>query len=165
MSEVVEAPATTGLPASNGQAAAIALPGGFRFDQVDARDLIGELELVVQAPALGPLAAFVGTWRGRGFNTIFRPQSQQTPTPLPHPGQGPDDNVLELNLTHESLAFSPSLGSVPNRGMKEGDVFLNGVPYLQTISDVTDPAKPVGIHAEPGLWMCVPPTSEENEQT
>src|SRR5205085_12170676 len=25
--------------------------------------------------------------------------------------------------------------------------------------------QPVGIHVEPGLWMCVPPTLEEAEQT
>jgi hypothetical protein len=143
MSEVVEASPATALPASDGETAAISLREGFRFDQVDARDLSGELQVAAQAPALGPLAEFVGTWRGRGFNTIFRPQSPQTPTPLPHPGVGPNDNVLELNLTHESLAFSPSLGSVPNRGMKEADAFLNRVPYLQTISDITEPAKPV----------------------
>jgi hypothetical protein len=42
------------------------------------------------------------------------------------------DNILELNLTSESLSFSPSLGAVPNRGSNpQGDIFLNGVPYLQ----------------------------------
>src|SRR5436853_2933140 len=140
---------------------AISLPAGFRFDEVLPEQVEERLALP-REPSLGPLAAFVGTWKGNGFNTIFRPNSRQTPTPLPIPER--DDNVLELNLTSERLAFSPSLGSVPNRGMTEADAFLNGVPYLQTISDVTT-EHPVGIHVEPGLWMCVPPTLEEIEQT
>lgn len=107
---------------------------------------------------LGPLAAFKGDFRGKGFNTIFRPQNPTTPTPLPIP-QPSSDNILELNLTEEVLSFSPALGQVPNRGLLQGDIFLNGVPYLQTINDVTDPAKPVGIHLEPGLWIVVPSTT------
>jgi hypothetical protein len=160
MSKVVQAPPATEEQAAQAATASISLPSGFRFNQVVPHDRLGEL--LLQPPSLGPLVAFVGTWVGNGFNTIFRPNSPQTPTPLPVPEGG--DNVLELNLTHESLAFSPSLGSVPNRGMHEADAFLNGVPYLQTISDVTT-GQPIGIHVEPGLWMCVPPTSEENEQT
>ncbi|HEY0938060.1 MAG TPA: hypothetical protein VGD91_30495, partial [Trebonia sp.] len=62
-------------------------------------------------PPLGALAAFTGTFRGKGFNTIFRPESTQTPTKLPV--QVIDDNLLELNLTEETLSFSPQLGSVP----------------------------------------------------
>ena len=57
-------------------------------------------------PSLGPLAAFAGTFKGHGFNTIFRPDSTATPTPLPVPVTG-SDNVLELNLTLETLSFSP----------------------------------------------------------
>ena len=35
--------------------------------------------------------------------------------------------MLELNLTLETLSFSPSLGSVPNRGSgQQGDIFLTG---------------------------------------
>ena len=110
-------------------------------------------------PDLGAIASFTGTFKGAGFSTIFRPQDfAVTPTPLPTPAHGPDDNVLELNLTEESLAFSPALGSIPNRGMVQGDVFLNGIPYLQKINDVSDPAQPVGIHFEPGVWLSVPPT-------
>jgi hypothetical protein len=72
--------------------------------------------------------------------------------------------VLELNLTQETLSFSPSLGSVPNRGSgTQGDIFLNGVPYLQTISDVTVPRQPVGIHFEPGIWLTVPATTDPAE--
>jgi hypothetical protein len=120
-------------------------------------------------PPLGPLAAFAGTFTGRGFNTIFRPNSTATPTQLPSmPPEGPPDNVLELNLTTETLSFSAPLGLVPNRGSgAQPDAQLNGVPYLQTISDVTIPSQPVGIHFEPGLWMHVPATTipEETAET
>ena len=138
--------------------ASIGLPFDFLF---------GELRAEHKAPAapappppLGPLAAFVGAWAGNGFNTIFRPDNTVTPTPLPIPVTPTPDNVLELNLTSESLAFSPSLGSVPNRGSSpQGDIFLNGVPYLQTINDITIHGESVGIHVEPGLWMHVPSTT------
>ena len=100
---------------------------------------------------------------GNGFNTIFRPDNTATPTALPTPVPS-SDNVLELNLTSESLSFSPSLGAVPNRGTTpQGDVFLNGVPYLQTINDITIHGQKTGIHVEPGLWMIVPPTTVPTE--
>jgi len=112
---------------------------------------------------LGPLAAFVGDWVGNGFNTIFRPDNSVTPTPLPNPVPPPPpprDNILELNLTSESLSFSKSLGSVPNRGTTpQGDIFLNGVPYLQSIKDITIHGESVGIHLEPGIWIHVPATN------
>jgi hypothetical protein len=44
----------------------------------------------------------------------------------------------------------------------QGDIFLNGVPYLQAIEDVTTD-KPVGIHLEPGLWMAIPSTKQPDE--
>jgi hypothetical protein len=133
------------------------LPRAFRFGAVrPAPEVFG----APAPPSLGPLAAFVGNWVGNGFNTIFRPDSPVTPTPLPTPAGG--DNVLELNLTSESLSFSPSLGSVPNRGMVQADAFLNGVPYLQAISDVTAGAS-VGIHLEPGLWVIAPSTADPTE--
>jgi hypothetical protein len=138
----------------------IALPPQFVFDQVDPVYI--PTIPPVPPPPLGPLAAFKHAWKGTGFNTIFRPQSTQTPTKLPVPVPG--DNILELNLTRESLVFSPSLGSVPNRGMVQGDIFLNGIPYLQTVSDVTT-GQAVGIHVEPGLWMAVPPTTDPDEPT
>ena len=64
-----------------------------------------------------------------------------------------------MNLTSESLTFSPSLGSPPNRGTAaQPDAFLNGVPYLQTIQDITIRGESVGIHVEPGIWIHVPAT-------
>ena len=104
---------------------ALSLPNSFRFGAVSS--LTAFRTASSSAPSLGPLADFAGTFTGNGFNTIFRPDSAATPTPLPIPVAG-SDNILELNLTSETLSFSKSLGSVPNRGMVQGDIFLNGVP-------------------------------------
>ena len=141
--------------------ASIKLPSDFLFGELRADHKAPPP--AAAAPPLGPLAAFVGDWVGNGFNTIFRPDNSVTPTPLPNPVPPPPpprDNILELNLTSESLSFSPSLGSVPNRGTTpQGDIFLNGVPYLQTINDITIHGESVGIHVEPGIWIHVPATS------
>lgn len=133
---------------------AFSLPAGFEIGQVLTHPAL--------IPGLGPLAAFTGTFAGHGFNTIFRP-NLGSPTSLPVPPVGPADNVLELNLTLEKLSFSTPLRSVPNRGEMQPDIFLNGVPYLQEVTDITNPAAPVGIHLEPGLWMIAPPTSAPEE--
>jgi hypothetical protein len=139
----------------------ISLPSGFEFGEVLPAPRTSGISSPL--PSLGPLAAFVGNWSGSGFNTIFRPDNSQTPTVLPVPVSG-SDNILELNLTSESLSFSPSLGAVPNRGSNpQGDIFLNGVPYLQAINDVTTPGQNTGIHVEPGLWMIVPSTTNPAE--
>ena len=140
---------------------ALSEASGFSFGEVSS--LTAPRTAGPAAPSLGPLTAFAGAFRGSGFNLIFRPDSATTPTPLPKPVTG-SDNVLELNLTLETLSFAKSLGSVPNRGSNaQADIFLNGVPYLQTISDVTIPSQPVGIHFEPGLWMHVPKTTDPAE--
>jgi hypothetical protein len=123
---------------------ALVRAGGFHYGAAYNRTAFEKTSSSV--PSLGPLVNFRGTFVGGGLNTIFRPQSTATPTPLPVPAPG--DNVLELNLTSETLSFSKSLGSVPNRGEVQGDIFLNGVPYLQTINDITIPSQPVGIHFE-----------------
>lgn len=134
------------------------LPSGFTFGEVPSDPTAAGDAAPV--PSLGPLTAFTGTFRGSGFNTIFRPDLG-SPTPLPIP-RNTSDNLLELNLTQETLSFSPSLGDVPNRGEIQKDVHLNGVPYLQVIQDVTIPSQPIGIHFEPGLWMCMPQTTHPN---
>jgi hypothetical protein len=139
---------------------ALLQPSGFRFGEVSSFTALRDS--VSSVPSLGPLAAFTGAFRGSGFNTIFRPDLG-SPTRLPIPVTD-SDNLLELNLTQETLSFSPSLGSVPNRGEVMPDIFLNGVPYLQVINDVTVPSQPVGIHFEPGLWMAVPATTDPKEE-
>lgn len=155
-------PARALAPAAPELEAAVTLPAGFKITEVPILGGVKPIPIVSTPPSLGPLAAFVGTFTGEGFNTIFRPDSTFTPTPLPTP-VGATDNILELNLTQETLSFSASLGAVPNRGMVQGDVFLNGVPYLQAITDITNPAQPTGIHLEPGLWIIVPTTTDPAE--
>lgn len=140
---------------------ALEMTRSFRWGQVPpVRGLGLAAEAALPEPDLGAIARFTGTFKGAGFNSIFRPQDfAVSPTKLPNPAHGPNDNILELNLTEETLSFSPALGSIPNRGMVQADVFLNGIPYLQTINDVSDPAQPVGIHFEPGVWLSVPATT------
>lgn len=140
---------------------ATSLPSNFEFDEVHATPRT--TGAAPPSPPLGALAAFTGNWQGSGFNTIFRPDNSETPSSekLPHP-LPPLDNLLELNLTSETLSFSAPLGTVPNRGELQGDIFLNGVPYLQAVQDITT-GTPVGIHLEPGLWMAVPATKRPAE--
>ena len=156
--------------------ATITLPQGFAIDEIRPVRQAFALEHALLAPApappLGVLESFVGDFVGTGFNTIFRPNSRAPttttfPKPVtPVPPTPPSENVLELNLTSETLSFAAPLGRVPNRGLEaQNDIFINGVPYTQTISDVTNPetgkgdAKPIGIHFEPGLWMNIPATA------
>lgn len=132
---------------------ALLQPVGFEIDPISGVE--AEKRISLDQQSLGALSAFTGTFVGSGFNTIFRPQSSATPS-------GPvlsGDNVLELNLTEETLSFSPPLGSIPNRGFgSQSDIIFNGIPYLQSIVDVTIPSSPVGIHVEPGIWIVVPNT-------
>jgi hypothetical protein len=99
---------------------------------------------------LGPLAGLVGTWKGRGFNQIWRPF------------HGSQDRFLELNETIETLEFDAIPGDIPNRGFLQADVNLHGIRYLQQIQDahVLGPnGKLAGIHIEPGLWVSTPETT------
>ena len=98
---------------------------------------------------LGPLANLPGTWGGKGFNVIWRPNHT--------PGQ---DRFLELNLTNESLKFDAISGAIPNRGFLQADINMFGITYLQQISDANLDA---GLHIEPGIWAVVPPTTNPAE--
>lgn len=121
-----------------------------------------------------PLTQFQGAYAGNGFNLIFRPRPLDDKTPFDNPPIGPNDNVLELNLTTEQLTFGETIGDIPNRGLnlnKQSDVTLGGFPYLQTIQDVTnretgkgDRIKPTGIHFEPGMWLNVPATDNPKNE-
>jgi len=148
---------------------AFQLPKNFRFGPVTvapARSSRGRSARAQRRqddgppPPLGPLAKFTGTFSGAGFNTIFVPHFAGKDQD-PHEPGGTGDNVLQLNLTSETLSFihPDKVAKVPNRGMVQRDIFFGGVAYLQTIQDVTgvDPTNP-GIHFEPGLWMNVDKT-------
>jgi hypothetical protein len=120
----------------------------FRFEPVPAiEDAVIRPFTEIDDP-LGPLAALVGTWRGRGFNTIWRPHHKV------------QDRFLELNLTSETLEFEKIPGAIPNRGFAQKDINMFGVHYLQQISDRTLDA---GIHLEPGIWATVPRTTAPEE--
>lgn len=69
---------------------------------------------------------------------------------------------LELNGTHETLEFTTIGGDIPNRGEIEKNALLHGMHYLQTVADCEDNSF---IHKEPGLWIHVPPTSENPSDT
>src|SRR4051794_27524361 len=111
---------------------------------------------------LGLLRGFVGdqpagkaqrTWKGTGFNLIWRPNFNNQ--------SGPKDFFLELNLTAETLAFTDITGSgIANRGLLQTEVALGGVAYLQTVNDSFDNS---GQHFEPGVWANVPQTSNPDE--
>lgn len=158
---------TSTSPPDN-SAPSINVPSSFQIEPQDGRlENKPVPDFLLAPPPLGVLSNFTGTFVGSGLNMIFRPNSGQTtfgnPVPGPPLGTPPNENVLELNLTTETLAFSNPVGNVPNRGLeKQTDIFLNGVPYVQSISDVTDPttgrgnALPSPIHFEPGLWMHIP---------
>ena len=154
--------------------AVIALPNGFQIQSQDGRlkhRTPPTQPSTAPPPPLGVLTNFAGTFAGTGFNTIFRPNNGPNGTTFPNPvnpppPQVPSENTLELNLTTETLSFANPLGSIPNRGLNaQGDIFLNGVPYVQAINDVTNPdtgkadGTPSAIHFEPGLWMHVPATT------
>jgi hypothetical protein len=103
---------------------------------------------------LGPLQLLPGKWTGHGFNQIWRPFHSTPPNP---PNQ---DRFLELNLTTETLEFSRIPGTIPNRGLLQGDISLIGIHYLQQIKDANLHA---GIHIEPGIWVTVPLTTNPEE--
>jgi hypothetical protein len=98
---------------------------------------------------LGLLADLAGTWHGRGFNLVARPDKE-----------GAANLYLELNQTQETLKFDPISTSIPNRGFAQNDIELFGLTYLQKISDsVTGGA----LHIEPGIWIRQPDTTAPSE--
>ena len=102
---------------------------------------------------LGLLADLAGTWEGKGFNLIARPDfAGKSPGPPPCV----PNLYLELNQTSETLEITPIGSSIPNRGFGQGDIELFGLTYLQKISDsVTGGA----LHIEPGIWVTQPATT------
>jgi hypothetical protein len=117
---------------------------------------IPDVALAPGANPLGPLAGLSGTWRGHGFNQIWRPF------------HGTQDRFLELNETNETLQFEAIPGDIPNRGFLQADINLHGLRYLQQIQDahVLGPnGKLAGIHIEPGLWINIPATTNPDDPT
>ena len=124
------------------------------------RDMTAPVDL------LGPLRPMVGpkphdgrdaqrTWRGKGFNMIWRPNFGNE--------SGPKDFFLELNFTDEELSFTEITGSgIANRGLVQGTVKLGGAAYVQSIKDSFDHT---GQHFEPGVWAHVPATTGPSEPT
>ena len=99
---------------------------------------------VQSAPDLGLLAPLLGKWQGKGFNVIWRPNNSTG-----------SDHFLELNLTDETLEYKPIDGDIPNRGLRQGDISMRGMYYLQQIADSVSKQ---GLHLETGIWAIVPPT-------
>lgn len=108
---------------------------------------------------LGPLAILKGTWKGQGFNQIWRPFQG---------GPAGQDRFLELNETLETLEFEEIPGDIPNRGFLQPDINLHGLRYLQQIQDanVLGPnGELAGIHVEHGMWLSVPATTNPSDPT
>ena len=124
---------------------------------------------------LGPLASLPGSWKGKGFSVMWRPQNFTAEINDPPLAQdvNPIRRYLMLNKTSESFDFQVIPGQVPNRGLQQGengtpqaqpgtpqeDIFLYGLHYLQRVSD--DDKKGFlnageALHLEPGLFMYVP---------
>ena len=116
-----------------------------------------------QDDLLGLLRPFVGhsvagkdaqrSWRGPGFNQIWRPNFV---------GEfGPKNFFLQLNLTDEKLDFTEITGSgIANRSLFEKTVVLGGMAYTQAIKDSFDET---GQHFEPGVFATVPATANPSE--
>src|SRR5208283_4815957 len=118
------------------------MPNGARKRISDVRITPDNLTVLKQ---LGLLQDLAGTWKGKGFNLIARPDfHDQT------------DLYLQVNQTRETLKFDPIGSSIPNRGFGMDDIELFGLTYLQQIADAgLDGA----LHIEPGIWVTQPSTT------
>jgi hypothetical protein len=121
----------------------------FAFAGLDTPEAPAAAVRALGAPdPLGALAALEGTWKGHGFNAIWRPHNP--------PSQ---DRFLELNMTNETLVFTKINGPIPNRGLAMHDINMFGLTYMQQISEASTGA---GLHIEPGIWASVPQTTDPN---
>jgi hypothetical protein len=125
--------------------AGLATPAAGAVETLDAAPLAAG-----STDPLGALAPLEGTWKGHGFNAIWRPH---------HPASQ-QDRFLELNLTDETLAFTRINGPIPNRGLAMPDINMFGLTYMQQIKETSTGA---GLHIEPGIWATVPHTTDPNE--
>jgi hypothetical protein len=128
-----------------------ALDQDFAFEGIPPiPDAVARMATTQAANPLGPLAQLPGTWKGAGFNAIWRP----------HNPSSPHDRFLELNLTDETLVFTKINGPIPNRGLLMHDINMFGITYMQQISEAGGGP---GLHIEPGIWAHVPSTTAPNE--
>jgi hypothetical protein len=123
---------------------------GFAFAGLATPEAQATTALAGGPDPLGALAGLLGTWKGHGFNAIWRPH---------HPA-GQQDRFLELNMTDETLVFTRINGPIPNRGLAMPDIDMFGLTYMQQISESSTGA---GLHIEPGIWAAVPVTTDPNE--
>jgi hypothetical protein len=118
---------------------------------------------ITTALNLGPLSSLPGSWRGTGFNVMWRPDNSK------NPAFGGIHRFLELNLTTDTFDFRVIPGVVPNRGAGEQeDLNLYGLHYLQRVSDAdVPPVTTAGeaLHIEPGLFMNVPESDNHKTPT
>ncbi len=121
---------------------------GLATPEVEAPEAIRSL--AAGPDPLGALAGLLGTWKGHGFNAIWRPH---------HPANQ-QDRFLELNMTDETLVFTRINGPIPNRGLAMADINMFGLTYMQQISETSTGA---GLHIEPGIWASVPQTADPSE--
>jgi hypothetical protein len=121
---------------------------GLATPEAEAPEAIAAL--AGQPDPLGALAGLLGTWKGHGFNAIWRPH---------HPADQ-QDRFLELNMTTETLVFTRINGPIPNRGLAMADIDMFGLTYMQQISETSTGA---GLHIEPGIWASVPATTDPSE--
>ncbi len=103
------------------------------------------LDNAVVLEKLGPLGELSGTWEGRGFNLIARPNFRDKA-----------NLYLQLNQTDETLTITPIGSAIPNRGFGQDDIELFGLSYLQKIDDHHTGG---ALHLEPGLWITQPSTT------
>ncbi len=129
------------------------LAADFAFQPLDNDEGTAAPAAAPAAAGLGPLAGLAGNWSGQGFNAIWRPHT------------GASDHFLELNVTSDGIDLTAINGNIPNRGLVQGQIFFQGLTYLQQISDanVKVDGAPAGLHIEPGLWINVPPTTDPHE--
>src|ERR1700729_239477 len=129
------------------------LAADFAFQPLDNDEGTAAPAAAPAAAGLGPLAGLAGNWSGQGFNAIWRPHT------------GASDHFLELNVTSDGIDLTAINGNIPNRGLVQGQIFFQGLTYLQQISDanVKVDGAPAGLHVEPGLWINVPPTPDPHE--
>jgi hypothetical protein len=115
-------------------------PGGFAGVAIPSVRISPANDDISQS--LGFLKELAGTWHGKGFNLIARPD-----------GLGGAPLFLELNETSETLRITEIGSDIPNRGDGVADIDLFGLTYLQKVSDtVTGGA----LHIEPGIWVRLP---------